>query len=209
MEFDYKNLISALESILFVYASPITKEKIAEILECSMETVDILITHIQNDCAQESSGIELVSFRDKYQFISKKSNSEYVKKTLEIKNNSSLSSAALETLAIIAYNQPVTKNFIEQVRGVDCGQAISNLVKRELIEEDERLPIPGRPISYKTTDNFLICFELESLDDLPLLPEKIMIQQEKNCSDSSKIQYKSNSVDNKNNNCLNNPVDIC
>ena len=83
-----------------------------------------------------------------------------------------MSSAAYEVLAIVAYNQPVTKAFIEQVRGVDCSGVIATLCQRNLIEEHGRLDLPGRPLLYCTTDNFLRCFEISSLDELPELPEK-------------------------------------
>ena len=91
---------------------------------------------------------------------------------LEIKRNAPLSQAAFEVLAIIAYNQPVTKAFVEQIRGVDCSGVISTLCQRELIEEKGRLDLPGRPLIYGTTSNFLRCFCLASLEDLPAVPEK-------------------------------------
>ena len=91
---------------------------------------------------------------------------------LESKRNTPLSQAAFEVLAIIAYNQPVTKAFVEQIRGVDCSAVISTLCQRMLIEEKGRLDLPGRPLVYGTTPDFLRCFCLSSLDDLPPLPEK-------------------------------------
>jgi segregation and condensation protein B len=90
---------------------------------------------------------------------------------LEIKRNTPLSQAAFEVLAVVAYNQPITKSYIEQVRGVDCSGVISSLCQKKLIEEKGRLDLPGRPLIYGTTDRFLRCFSLNSLEDLPDLPK--------------------------------------
>ena len=95
-----------------------------------------------------------------------------MRKVLEIKRNSPLSQAAFEVLAIVAYNQPVTKAFIEQIRGVDCSAVIATLCQKQLIEERGRLDLPGRPLIYGTTPNFLRCFCISSLEELPALPEK-------------------------------------
>ena len=97
---------------------------------------------------------------------------DYIKKALEIKKNIPLSQAAMEVLAIIAYNQPATKSFVEQVRGVESSQIVNNLVEKGLVEEAGRLDVPGRPISYKTSINFLLCFGLSGLDKLPPLPDE-------------------------------------
>ena len=106
----------------------------------------------------------------KYQICTREEYGDDVRKLLEIKKNTPLSQAAFEVLAIIAYNKTVTKSFIEQIRGVDCSGSISNLVQKGLIEEKGRLDLPGRPLVYGTTDRFLRCFSLSSLDDLPDLP---------------------------------------
>ena len=97
---------------------------------------------------------------------------EYIKKAFDIRRRTPLSPAALEVLAVVAYNQPVTKSFIEQVRGVDCSGVVSTLVEKGLIEERGRLELPGKPLLYGTTKNFLRCFSLKSLADLPPLPNK-------------------------------------
>ena len=103
---------------------------------------------------------------------------------LLIKRNAPLSQAAFEVLAVIAYNQPVTKSFIEQIRGVDCSGVISSLYDKGLIEEKGRLELPGKPLIYGTTDTFLRCFCLSSLDDLPPLPEKQEEQSESENTES-------------------------
>ncbi len=102
----------------------------------------------------------------------KKEYESYIKRALEIKRNTPLSQAAMETLAIIAYNEPVTKSFVEQVRGVDSSQTVNNLVEKGLVEEAGRLDVPGRPITYQTTANFLRSFQLSSLQELPPLPDE-------------------------------------
>ena len=99
---------------------------------------------------------------------SKKEYGEYIRRVMDIKRNAPLSQAAMEVLAVIAYNQPVTKAFIEQVRGVDCSGVVGSLASKGLIEEKGRLELPGRPLLYGTTDNFLRCFQIESLDELPV-----------------------------------------
>jgi len=102
----------------------------------------------------------------------KKSLRHSLRRLLEIKKNSVLSPAAMEALTIVAYNQPVTKGFVEHVRGVDSSGVVNSLVDKGLLAEAGRLDLPGRPIAYKTTDNFLRCFRLSSLDDLPPIPDK-------------------------------------
>ena len=102
------------------------------------------------------------------------SNKEYapqIRTVMDLRRNTPLSQAALEVLAVVAYNQPVTKAFVEQVRGVDCSGVIGSLTSKDLIEEKGRLELPGRPLLYGTTENFLRCFNLQSLEDLPPLPE--------------------------------------
>ena len=94
---------------------------------------------------------------------------EYIRSAIEYKKQIPLSNAAMEALTVIAYNQPVTKGFVENVRGIDSSSVINSLVEKELLEESGRLDVPGRPVAYKTTENFLRCFGLSSLDDLPPL----------------------------------------
>ena len=120
---------------------------------------------------REDSGICLLKLDDKYQLCSKMDFADSIRKVIEVKKNTPLSQAAFEVLAIIAYNQPVTKAFIEQIRGVDCSAVISNLCQKSLIEEKGRLDLPGRPLIYGTTPEFLRCFCISSLDELPPLPK--------------------------------------
>ena len=109
----------------------------------------------------------------------RKEYADAIRKVLEVKRNAPLSQAAFEVLAIIAYNQPVTKSFIEQIRGVDCSAVLSNLLQKSLIEERGRLDLPGRPLIYGTTPDFLRVFCISSLDELPSLPEHPQTREEK------------------------------
>lgn len=126
---------------------------------------------------ERNSGLMLIRVDSKYQLCTREKHSEEVRKLLEIRKNTPLSNAAFEVLAIVAYNKTVTRSFIEQVRGVDCSGPVSSLVQKGLIEEKGRLDLPGRPLIYGTTDRFLRCFSLNSLDDLPELPKTEEIEQ--------------------------------
>ena len=168
----FKELRAAAEAVLFASGEPIEAEKIAEALEISTEDTEKLIASIIDELNDRNSGICIIKLDDKYQMCTRLELAKYVRNALEIKKNTPLSQAAFEVLAIVAYNQPVTKSFIEQVRGVDCSGPIANLVQKSLIEEKGRLDLPGRPLLYGTTDGFLRCFCVSSLSELPPLPEK-------------------------------------
>ena len=167
-----KELIKAIEAVLFAGGEPITADRISTVFELrEKETVKIMeevIKHI-NDC---DLGITLLKLDNAYQLVSKTEYSSYIKSAYEFKKKIPLSPAAFEVLAVVAYNEPVTRAFIEQVRGVDCTAVVSTLIEKELIEERGRLELPGRPLLYGTTKNFLRCFSLSSLDDLLPLPDK-------------------------------------
>ena len=117
-------------------------------------------------------GITIIRLDDSYQMTSRKEYAEQIRTVMDSRRNTPLSQAALEVLAVVAYNQPVTKAFVEQVRGVDCSGVIGSLTTKGLIEEKGRLELPGRPLIYGTTENFLRCFNVSSLDELPALPEE-------------------------------------
>ncbi len=172
-----ENLIAALEAMLFAAGDPVETTKLAEVLELDIETVTKMLGHLSALYDERNSGLMLVRIDNKYQLCTREAYSEEVRKLLEIKKNTPLSNAAFEVLAIIAYNKTVTRSFIEQVRGVDCSGPISSLVQKGLIEEKGRLDLPGRPLIYGTTDRFLRCFSLNSLDDLPELPKTEEVEQ--------------------------------
>ncbi|MBO5856976.1 MAG: SMC-Scp complex subunit ScpB [Clostridia bacterium] len=165
-----KKLLAIAEAVLFAAAEPIEHTRLSIVLgtdsEVTLEILDIL----KEKYEQEESGLCLLKLGSKYQLCSKKEYINEVRAVLDLKRNTPLSQAAFEVLAIIAYNQPITKPYIEQIRGVDCSGVVSTLCQRGLIEEKGRLEVPGRPVLYGTTDDFLRCFSLSALSELEELP---------------------------------------
>ncbi len=166
---DIKEYKAAIEAMLFAYAEPISSAQIALVLEVETNTVDGLIKTIQDDLSLSDRGIELIKIDGRWQFCTKSEYGEHIKKLMDTRRNAPLSQAAMEVLAIIAYNQPVSRSFIEQVRGVDSSHTVHTLMIKGLIEEAGRLDLPGKPVSFKTSDVFLRSFGLSSLQDLPQL----------------------------------------
>ncbi|MBQ8731382.1 MAG: SMC-Scp complex subunit ScpB [Oscillospiraceae bacterium] len=167
---DIKRFRQIIEAILFASGEPIPAERIADTLESDKATVIGIINHLNDIYEERSSGLYIANLGGAYQMCTRPELGEPVKKALDYRRNMPLSQAAMEILAIIAYNQPVTKSFCEQVRGVDCSGVISSLCEKGLIEEAGRLELPGRPIAYRTTAVFLRCFGFTSLTELPALP---------------------------------------
>ena len=167
-----KQTEAAIEAILFASGEPISVKRLADTVEVEEETVYKICKTLQDRKKTDESGICIVELNDSFQMCTNPDFADYIKKALEIKKNIPLSQAAMEVLAIIAYNQPVTKSFVEQVRGVESSKIVNNLVEKGLVEEAGRLDVPGRPISYKTSINFLRCFGLSGLDKLPPLPDE-------------------------------------
>ena len=165
-------LKSTLEAVLFAAGESLDASSVAAALNIEIDDVNNSLEQLRADYTADGHGIELLRLGDKYQFATKKQHSGAVREVLAVKKNSPLSNAAFEVLAVIAYNQPVTKAFVEQVRGVDSSGVIGTLCQKNLIEECGRLDLPGRPLLYCTTDNFLRCFEMGSLEELPDLPER-------------------------------------
>ncbi len=161
-----------LEAILFASGEPMSIARMAQAIEADEETVSRLCEDLRQEYEMRRGGLRLVHLDDAYQFCTAKECAAAVRAALEIRRNTPLSQAALEVLAVIAYNQPVTKAFVEQVRSVDCGAVIQGLMLKGLVEERGRLELPGRPLLYGTTAGFLRSFGLQSLEDLPPLPEE-------------------------------------
>lgn len=166
------NLRQSVEALIFASGDPVPKAKICDILACSPEQAKEAVNQLNAMYQERESALSIVALEDCWQMTSLPQFAPIIRKMLEILRNTPLSSAAFEVLAVVAYNQPVTKSFIEQVRGVDCSGVVSSLVEKGLIEEKGRLELPGRPLIYGTTKQFLRCFELNSLEDLPPLPKK-------------------------------------
>jgi len=173
-----KEMVAALEAVLFAGGEPVSSARLCEVFEIDDETLGKLITLLTNKLEDNNSGIKLLRLGDSYQLASRTEYVDFVRRAFDIKRKTPLSQAALEVLAVIAYNQPVTKAFIEQVRGVDCSGVVSTLVEKELIEERGRLELPGRPLLYGTTPNFLRSFSLSSLKNLPELPKNLAVDAE-------------------------------
>lgn len=163
---------AACEAILFASGEPLECARIAEALELDMDTVSGALWELARSLDERVSGICLLRLGSKYQLCSRVEYAMQVRSVLDIKKNAPLSPAAFEVLAVVAYNQPVTKAYVEQIRGVDCSGVISTLCQKGLLEEKGRLDLPGRPLLYGTTPDFLRCFCLSSLSELPELPER-------------------------------------
>lgn len=170
---------AACEAILFASGEPVEAARIAEALELETDVVTGALWELTRALDERGSGICLLRLGSKYQLCSRVEYAQQVRSVLDIKKNAPLSPAAFEVLAVVAYNQPVTKAYIEQIRGVDCSGVVSTLCQKGLLEEKGRLDLPGRPLLYGTTPDFLRCFCLSSLADLPELPEKPEIEPER------------------------------
>lgn len=169
---NYNESICIIESLLFASGEPISLDRLSEASGIEPETVVKLIDRLERKYNVSDSAIRVLRLENSYQLSTREEYAPYIKRAMENKRQARLSPAALEVLAVVAYNQPVTKAFVEQVRGTDSSGVINTLVERELLYEAGRLELPGRPITYKTTDNFLRCFKLESLAQLPSLPDE-------------------------------------
>ncbi len=165
------NIKAAIEAILFASGSSVELSRIANALEISEKQAEEQISALINDYNASQRGITILKLKNAYQMVSVKEYAPQIRKIMDLRRNSPLSQAALEVLAVVAYNQPVTKAFVEQVRGVDCSGVIGSLTLKGLVEEKGRLELPGRPLLYGTTENFLRCFNISSLEELPALPE--------------------------------------
>lgn len=166
-----EKLIAAFEAVLYAGGEPVSIDRLSQIFEITPEKVVKTMELLEEKMIKNKSGLELLRLENTYQLATKSEFMEYIKKAFDIKRRTPLSSAALEVLAVVAYNQPVTKSFIEQVRGVDCSGVVTTLVEKGLIEERGRLELPGKPLLYGTTKNFLRCFSLNDLTQLPPLPK--------------------------------------
>ena len=166
-----EELISAFEAVLFAGGEPLSIDRFAQVFEIEPDEVVKVMEALEQRLKKNKSGLELVRMENTYQLATKTEYADYIKKAFDIKRRTPLSPAALEVLAVVAYNQPVTKSFIEQVRGVDCSGVVTTLIEKGLVEERGRLELPGKPLLYGTTKNFLRCFSLNDLTELPPLPK--------------------------------------
>ena len=167
---DWKELECALEGVLFASGEPVPVERLCLGLEVDRPTLDAVAQKLMDQYSYDRRGIRLLRLDTSYQLCSAPEYAQIIRQTLESRKPARLSQPALEVLAVIAYYQPVTRAYVDQVRGVDSSYTMGLLLERELIEEAGRLAVPGRPMQFRTTKNFLRSFGLSSLDELPELP---------------------------------------
>ncbi len=173
-----KSLESAVEAILFAAGYPVKYTKIAEVLGLDVANTKNIIEHMAEEYngARSKRGINLLMFPETCQLSTKEQYAPYIREALGIKRGGNLSGSSMEVLAVVAYNQPVTRSFVDQVRGVDSSYAMNSLIDKDLIEACGRLDAPGRPMLYVTTEKFLRVFGINSLSELPateiMLPPK-------------------------------------
>ena len=180
--------IGALEAMLFAHADPVEAARLADALRVEPEEAVRLLKKLQRKLDEEESGMAILYFDpDRWQMATRPYYGEMVKRILDTRRNAPLSPAALEVLAVIAYNQPVSRSFIEQVRGVDSSSTVTKLLDKGLIEEVGRKDTVGRPILYGTTDEFLNHFGIGSLDQLPALPQDLKEQTEAEAAEDEQL----------------------
>ena len=167
---ELEKIQSIIESILFAAGRMVSIEEIEFALEVSKVDLEKILEKMQEEYKEEKRGIELIKLNNGYQLCSKKENYEYIYQIIDKRNKPKLSNAALETLSIIAYNPKISRAEIEAIRGVSVDATIYKLLEYGLIEEAGKLDLPGKPMSYKTSDEFLRLFGYSSLDELPELP---------------------------------------
>lgn len=164
---DIKEIKGIIEAVLFVAGEAVSLREIARVLQQDEETTKRIIKLMSDSYEDECRGIMILEINGSYQFATRPELYPYIELLIKPHTKQGLSQAALEALAVIAYRQPVTKSEIESIRGVKCDTCIARLLEKELIEDGGRMDGPGRPILYKTTENFLKLFGLKTLGDLP------------------------------------------
>ena len=179
-----------IEAILFAAGRPVTKNEIMLALEISEDEIEKIIANMQEEYNQENRGIELIKINNSYQLCTKKELYEYVYPILDKRTKPNLSTASLETLAIIAYNQPITRNQIDEIRGVSSTHILRKLLIKDLIQDCGRSDLPGKPILYSTTPHFLDYFGLSNINELPAL--EISNSDESKEEDLFQTRYKEN-----------------
>lgn len=168
---DMKEIESAVEGILFASGDPVHIDRICIALEADRPTAQRVLQNLMDHYAYDRRGVRLLHVEDTWQLCSAPDYAEVIRRAFEIRKPAKLSQPALEVLTVIAYYQPVTRAYVDQIRGVDSAYTVGLLLDRKLIEECGRLQVPGRPRLYRTTKRFLRSFHLHSLEDLPELPD--------------------------------------
>ena len=178
----------AVEAILFAAGESVEISRIAQALELTTKKAENLLEEVKEEFNSQTHGFKIMRYKDSYQFVTHKEYEEQIRMVMDLNRKKPLSQAAMEVLAVIAYNQPVTKAFVEQIRGVDCSGVIGSLTVKGLIEEQGRLELPGRPLLYGTTENFLRCFNISSIEDLPPIPQSDKEDKSEETSVESEVE---------------------
>ena len=166
-EIQIKNPAAVIEAIIFAAGYPMKYDKLAQTLNITPSEVKRYVSELAEKYNDDSHGIMILMFPETCQFCTKEQHLPYIKEALGIKRGGNLSNSSMEVLAIVAYNQPITRSFVDAVRGVDSSYAVSSLVDKGLIEATGRMDAPGRPMLYSTTDKFLRVFGISSINELP------------------------------------------
>lgn len=164
---DPNEIMRAVEAILFAAGEPVGAARMAAAIGTETEMIQEAVKTLMDQYSFQRRGIRIIRLEDCYQMVSAQEQADVITRALETRKPPKLSASALETLTVIAYYQPTTKAFVEQIRGVDCSYTISALLNKKLIGEQGRLAVPGRPILYGTTPDFLRTFGMNSLEELP------------------------------------------
>ena len=174
IEWENRNLAAAIEAILFSVGDAVSVKELAKVLEAGENEVSAVIEHMIKEYEEEQRGIKIIKLEDAYQLCTKQEYYDYLIKLVNMSKKHVLTDALMETLSIVAYKQPITRQEIEAIRGVSCVHAINKLVEYQLIGEVGRLDAVGRPILFGTTEEFMRSFGVTSLDELPVItPDKI------------------------------------
>lgn len=167
---EINQLKAIIEAILFAAGRPVSEKELVLSLEISEEDIENIIANMQEEYKEQARGIEVIKIDHSYQLCTKKDLHDFIYPVLDKRNKPNLSNAALETLAIVAYNPKITRAEIEAIRGVSADACVYKLLEYGLIEEAGKIDLPGKPMSYQTTAEFLRMFGYTSLEDLPELP---------------------------------------
>ncbi len=169
---ELKEAESIIEGVLFAAGDAVDVEKLSDILDIDTKSTRAIVEALSDKYDREKRGIQIIRLEDSYQMCTRRDYQEYIAHLAEPRRSFSLSNAAMEVLAIVAYKQPVTRAVIEQIRGVSCDTLVNKLLEKNFIEEVGRLDTPGRPMLFGTTEEFLRCFGIESLTELPDFEEQ-------------------------------------
>ena len=171
---EIQKLEAVIEAVLFAAGDAVSVDKLCEITEIDKATLQSVMLRLSDRYNYEKKGIKIIQVGEKYQLATRGEYAEYVQKIVEPKRRNPLSKATIEVLAIIAYRQPITRNGIENIRGVNCDNSVSRLLELELIESKGKLDAPGRPTLFGTTDEFLRSFAISSAAELPPIDEFVI-----------------------------------